>query len=171
MRQTATMDIVIRPARADELDEAGRITAEAFIADGHTSPDGTYAPKLRDARSRAVAAEVLVAVDPSADDTLLGCVTFAPPGSPWGDIARDGEAEFRMLAVDPAARGRGTGEALVLACVERARALGVERLVMSTSQSMLRAHRIYERLGFRRTPDRDWAPIPGVDLITYTLSL
>ncbi|MCZ4120163.1 GNAT family N-acetyltransferase [Streptomyces sp. H39-S7] len=164
------MDIVIRPARADELEEAGRITAEAFIADGHTSPDGTYAPKLRDARARASAAEVLVAVD-AADDTLLGCVTFAPPGSPWGDIARDGEAEFRMLGVDPAARGRGAGEALVLACVERARALGVRQLVMSTQQSMSGAHRIYERLGFRRTPERDWSPVPNVDLFTYALPL
>jgi ribosomal protein S18 acetylase RimI-like enzyme len=170
MRQTARMDITIRPARADELDEAGRITADAFIADGHTAPDGTYAPKLRDARARAVAAEVLVAVD-AADDTLLGCVTFAPPGSPWGDIARDGEAEFRMLAVDPAARGRGAGEALVLACVNRARALGVRQLVMSTQQSMTGAHRIYERIGFRRTPDRDWSPIPGVHLFTYALPL
>ncbi|MEU3465144.1 GNAT family N-acetyltransferase [Streptomyces sp. NPDC006733] len=164
------MDIIIRPARADELEEAGRVTAEAFIADGHTSRDGTYAPKLRDARARAAAAEVLVAVE-AADDTLLGCVTFAPPGSPWGDIAEDGEAEFRMLAVDPAARGRGAGEALVLACVERARALGVQRLVMSTQPSMGGAHRIYERLGFRRTPDRDWSPLPGIDLLTYALPL
>lgn len=170
MRQTAGMDIIIRPARADELDAAGRITADAFIADGHTQPDGQYAPKLRDARARAVSAEVLVAVG-AADDTLLGCVTFAPPGSPWGDIARDGEAEFRMLAVDPSARGRGTGEALVLACVERARALGVRQLVMSTQQSMTGAHRIYERLGFRRTPDRDWSPVPDVHLFTYALPL
>lgn len=170
MRQTAGMDIIIRPARTDELDEAGRITAEAFIAGGHTARDGTYAPKLRDARARSVAAEVLVAVD-ATDDTLLGCVTFAPPGSPWGDIAGDGEAEFRMLGVDPAARGRGAGEALILACLERARALGVRQLVMSTQQSMSGAHRIYERLGFRRTPDRDWSPVPGIDLWTYALPL
>jgi hypothetical protein len=36
---------------------------------------------------------------------------------------------------------------------------------------MVRAHRIYERLGLVRTPDRDWSPMPGVELITYRLDL
>ncbi len=35
-----------------------------------------------------------------------------------------GEAEFRMLAVDPTAQGRGAGAALVEACVVRAIELG-----------------------------------------------
>jgi hypothetical protein len=42
---------------------------------------------------------------------------------------------------------------------------------MSTQQSMSGAHRIYERLGFRRTPERDWSPVPGIDLFTYALPL
>jgi hypothetical protein len=36
------------------------------------------------------------------------------------------------------------------------------------------AHRIYERLGFTRTPDRDWNPLPDLDditLLTYELTL
>jgi hypothetical protein len=36
---------------------------------------------------------------------------------------------------------------------------------------MRAAHRIYERLGFRRAPDRDWSPVPGVDLIAFVVSL
>jgi len=36
---------------------------------------------------------------------------------------------------------------------------------------MLAAHRIYERMGFVRTPDRDWEPIPGLPLLTYALEL
>ncbi len=30
---------------------------------------------------------------------------------------------------------------------------------------------IVERLGFRRAPDRDWRPEPGVNLIGYELDL
>jgi len=36
------------------------------------------------------------------------------------------------------------------------------------------AHRIYERLGFTRTPDRDWNPLPepyDITLLTYVLTL
>ena len=33
------------------------------------------------------------------------------------------------------------------------------------------AHRLYERMGFVRTPDKDWEPRPGIDLITYAMEL
>jgi hypothetical protein len=36
---------------------------------------------------------------------------------------------------------------------------------------MASAHRLYERLGFRRTPEQDWYPAPDVHLITYRLDL
>jgi hypothetical protein len=29
------------------------------------------------------------------------------------------------------------------------------------------ARRMYERMGFVRSPQRDWSPRPGVDLLTY----
>jgi ribosomal protein S18 acetylase RimI-like enzyme len=80
-----------------------------------------------------------------------------------------------MLAVAHAARGRGVGEALVRACAERARAVeGRVRVVLSTQRTMRTAHRLYERLGFVRTPERDWNPLPELDditLLTYALTL
>ncbi len=33
------------------------------------------------------------------------------------------------------------------------------------------ARRLYERLGFVRTPELDWSPLPGVALLTYALPL
>jgi ribosomal protein S18 acetylase RimI-like enzyme len=33
------------------------------------------------------------------------------------------------------------------------------------------AHRLYERLGFTRVPERDWSPVPGVQLVAYALPL
>ncbi|MFD5147540.1 GNAT family N-acetyltransferase [Streptomyces sp. NPDC058401] len=165
------MDIIIRAATAAEYEELGEITARAYLDDGLLtfSADDPYLSRLRDVAGRAPDGEVLVA---AYEDTLLGGVTFAPPGSPLCDIAGPGEAEFRMLAVSPAARGRGAGEALVRACVSRARELeGVGHLVLSTTQKMLGAHRIYDRLGFVRTPERDWYPVPGLPLLTYRLEL
>jgi hypothetical protein len=76
-----------------------------------------------------------------------------------------------MLAVDPAARGSGAGAALVTACLEAARADGCCLVRLSSQESMTAAHRLYERLGFSRTPSFDWSPVPGLQLRTYALPL
>lgn len=116
------MDITIRAALPAEYEELGEITARAYLDDGLLDPEtnGFYLTVLRDVAGRAADAEVLVA---TYDGQLLGGVTFAAPGSPLAEIAGPHEAEFRMLAVSRAARGRGAGEALVRACMDRARAL------------------------------------------------
>ena len=159
----------IRAARPEEYDAVGGLTVRVYVGEGFVAPDSPYLPILRDAAGRAAAAELLVAVDGSG--TLLGSVAFAPSGSEYAEVADPGEAGFRMLVVDPAARGRGVGEALVRACVARATALGCLRVRLSTQRDMHAAHQLYERLGFVRSPERDWSPLPGVDLITYALEL
>jgi ribosomal protein S18 acetylase RimI-like enzyme len=73
--------------------------------------------------------------------------------------------------VDPAVQGQGVGELLVSTCLERARAAGKRRMVISTDPRMTTAHRLYERLGFTRLPERDWSPLPGVDLLVYARAL
>jgi len=164
-------ELTIRAAREDELDAIGRLTYDAYLADGHLAgrEHGAYAAKLADARPRFTEADLLVAVDD--DGTLLGTVTIAHPGSSWREIGREDELEFRMLAVSPAARGRGVGEALTRTVLDRAAELGLRAVVLSSSKSMTTAHRLYERLGFRRTPELDWVPEPGVSLITYRVEL
>jgi ribosomal protein S18 acetylase RimI-like enzyme len=90
----------------------------------------------------------------------------------FGEVTEsEDEAAFRMLAVDPAVRGRGVGELLVRTCLDRAGAAGKRRVVISTDPRMTSAHRLYERLGFRRLPARDWSPVPGVDLLVYSVEL
>ncbi|MGW1162328.1 GNAT family N-acetyltransferase [Streptomyces sp. NPDC002519] len=167
------MDITIRQALPVEYAALGELTARAYLQDGllDFGENDAYLGELRDVAKRAGAAEVLVAVE---DDRVLGGVTFVPAGGPMADIAGPGEAEIRMLAVDHAARGRGVGEALVRVCVDRARTVpGCRRVVLSTQPTMHTAHRIYARLGFLRTPARDWSPLPHLDLVllTYALTL
>ncbi|EGX61416.1 acetyltransferase [Streptomyces zinciresistens K42] len=168
------MDLVIRPAEPDEYGPLGDLTARAYLRDGllDFAESDAYLGVLRDVAGRAAAARVLVAV---GDDRLLGGVTFVPAGGPMADIAGPGEAEIRMLAVDHAARGRGCGEALVRHCVERARAAeGCRSVVLSSQRAMRTAHRLYARLGFVRTPERDWNPFPeltDLTLLTYQLTL
>jgi ribosomal protein S18 acetylase RimI-like enzyme len=166
------MDIVIRAAEPTEYETLGEITAQAYLQDSLLlfGESDWYFEELRNVAKRAAAADVLVAM---ADDTVLGGVTFVPSGGPLADLARPGEAEIRMLAVAHAARGRGVGQALVQACIDRAGAAPATGVVLCTQPTMHAAHRIYERLGFTRAPERDWHPIPGDDftLLTYELTL
>lgn len=167
------MDIEIRVADPTEYAAIGEITAQAYLLDGLLTfgESDWYLGELRDVAKRASAAEVLVATQGSQ---LLGTVTYVPSGGPMANLARPGEAEIRMLAVAQAARGRGAGEALVRACIDRARAADdCTGIVLSTQPIMHAAHRIYERLGFVRAPARDWQPIEGDDftLVTYELTL
>jgi ribosomal protein S18 acetylase RimI-like enzyme len=170
------MDLLIRTATAADLDPAGAVTVEAFVGDGHTHSDSPYVSLLADAARRAAEAELLVAVDPADLSTgptgrVLGCVTFAVGGTEWADIATPSEGEIRMLAASAVARGRGVGEALVRACVQRSRDLGLTGMAFSTRPGMKAAHRIYERVGFRRAPERDWCPRPEIELWVYAMSL
>ena len=76
-----------------------------------------------------------------------------------------------MLAVAPEQRRRGVARALVGVCLERAIEHGYTAVVLSSLAEQTRAHRLYEGLGFRRLPDRDWSPAEGVVLWAFGLDL
>ncbi len=158
----------VRPAAVHELDAVGALSVAAY-EDFMLGPRDPYRARVGDAATRAREAELWVVAE---DDDLLGCVTYCPPGSPWRELATDArEGEFRMLAVHPAARGRGAGRALAVHCEARARAHGATRMVLSSLAEMTAAHRVYGRLGYVRDPDRDWSPMPDVHLIAFVKEL
>ena len=97
------------------------------------------------------------------DGRVIGTSATVRYGSRFGWVG--------MVLVDPSAQGRGIGKALMVRCIERARALELVGLALSTQPSMRAAHRVYERLGFVRAPERDWQPMPGIDLLVYRLDL
>jgi GNAT superfamily N-acetyltransferase len=110
---------------------------------------------------------VLVAVD--TDGAILGTVTYIPGPGPLAESERDDEAGFRVLAVDPAAQGRGVGRALAEACVARARTAGRAGVAILTRPSMRAAHRLYESMGFVRDRADDWEFEPGEWLWGYRI--
>jgi predicted N-acetyltransferase YhbS len=158
----------VRQARPHEYEAAGEVTVRAYA--GLVASDREYVDELGRAAHRAEHTELLVAVD-EKDGEVLGTVAFVTPGSPYAEVAREGEGEFRMLAVGPNARGRGIGEALVQACLDRARRHGFHAVAISTVWDMRAAHRLYARMGFHRAPERDWWPVPEVELICYLKDL
>ncbi|HEX5540310.1 MAG TPA: GNAT family N-acetyltransferase [Micromonospora sp.] len=162
--------ISIRPALPADFDAIARLTVAAYEADGQLVGEHGYGRVLADVSSRAHAGELLVAVD-QPSGTVLGSVLFVLPGSPYAELSGSGEAEFRMLAVDPSAQGRGVGSALVRACLTRAVELNCQAVVICTRSFAAAAHRLYARLGFVRTPERDWSPMVDVELHVLRLDL
>ena len=158
----------IRTARADELTEVGELSLIAYRAEGLAPEGNQYADRLTDAVSRHREAELLVAADHTG--RLLGTVTVARPGTPWAQVAGPDEIEFRMLAVHPDGRWRGIGRALVDSVLDRARVEGFRGVALSTMESMRAAHHLYERIGFRRAPHRDWRPNERVTLWVFELA-
>jgi ribosomal protein S18 acetylase RimI-like enzyme len=159
----------IRRARPEDHEAVGRATVAAYAAYLDPATDSGYVEHLRDTARRDREAELWVAFDDDA--TVLGSVTSCPEGSPWRELARPGEGEFRMLAVDPAAQGQGVGRALVAQVVDGFRTDGAHSIVLCSMTTMTAAHRLYERLGFARDPGLDWSPVPGVDLVAFRLEL
>ncbi len=166
---TGAASISIRVADSTEYAAIGALTEQVYVGEGHTEAGSDYVAELRDVAARAAETDVLVATDPLGQ--LLGAVALALPGSAYAELGGPGEAEFRMLAVAPEARGRGVGRALVAACVARARAAGCARMVLSTQAEMAAAHRLYGTVGFRRAPERDWRPYPELTLLAFELEL
>ena len=78
----------------------------------------------------------------SLDDEVVGCAMYYPLTTP-------GVTEIKRVFVDPDARGKGAGRALVQACMTRARVDGYSRMVLDTMVRLSEAIALYERLGFK----------------------
>lgn len=161
----------VREVRREDYDDVAQLTAAAYVGDGFVSADdGDYLPMLMDTAHRARHGVLLVA---ELEQQVVGAVTLAEAGGEYADIARDGELEFRMLAVHPGAQRNGIGRALVRAVVEHARASGdIHAVVLSTEEKMDGAHELYASMGFQRRPDRDWSvPEYSIRLLVFQLSV
>ncbi|MCA1833255.1 MAG: GNAT family N-acetyltransferase [Actinomycetota bacterium] len=158
----------IREAHDHEYDAAGHIAVEGY-RDFYRDRFGDYEGRLRDIAARAAAAHVLVAID---NGEVVGTVTYvSDPRSDFAQHAEPHEASIRMLSVAPAHKRRGIGKALSVACIERARAEGKRRIVLHADEIMQASRALYESLGFRRDPARDFEPDDETMLLCYVLEL
>jgi GNAT superfamily N-acetyltransferase len=88
-------------------------------------------------------------------------VGFATIFWTWSTLSASRIAVMNDLFVSADARGAGTADALIAACVERARAHGATSLDWQTARDNERARKVYDRVGGRA--DDRW--------VDYSLSL
>ena len=162
------MSVAFRRATPSDFPEVRRITRDAYLHAGHFAADHPYLGILEDVEHRAKHAQVWVA---ESAGKVVAAVTLTFAGQPYSEIALDGELEFRMLAVDPARQGGGLGRAVVRRVIEHARTLPEIGAISITSATFMdHAHALYESLGFRRAPERDWY-VPGEDVLLWVFTL
>lgn len=111
----SSTNIQIRPTTPDDLRRIEDFI-EPFVAEGRILPRTTE--ELRDLLEHAFLAE--------ADGEVVGFGTLEIYSSKLGEI--------RSLAVQKSERGRGIGQALVEACLRRARREGVFEVMVITSE-------------------------------------
>jgi ribosomal protein S18 acetylase RimI-like enzyme len=75
--------------------------------------------------------------------------------------------EVRFLAVLPQTRGQGIGTILMKECERRVQEAGAQAIGLHTAEVMQTAIRMYERLGYVRTPETDFQAGDGVVVIGY----
>lgn len=143
--------------------DIGDIRLAAYHADGFLSRESRYATVLHGLGASGTG-RVLVAVD---GDRILGTVMLQFWPEAGKVVHGPEEAEIRALAVTPSAQRMGAGRALLHAVIAEAAASGVRYLTLCTLPEMRTAHRMYERAGFARLPERDWSPQPDSPLLAY----
>jgi GNAT superfamily N-acetyltransferase len=153
----------VRLAREDEYSAVGELTVLGFATGpyAHLPKSPERQALERDAGARAGDGGLLVAVE-HGSERLLGTATVTRADNPISRQAIDGEAELRLVAVDPAARGRGVAQALLQASIELAESWGVPGLILDTGPLNHTAQRNYLRAGFTRVASRETNTESGV---------
>ena len=159
----------VRRIRPDEYREAGRVTRAAYdeFVEPADSDWGGYLNEIADVAGRAGKVLVLVAAE---DRRVLGSASLETEEAGIGDDPIEpGAANIRMLGVDPDARGRGAGRALLEACIAEARRQGKHAVTLHTTEDMHAALALYASAGFVRDPARDWKVDDDLFLTAYRL--
>jgi ribosomal protein S18 acetylase RimI-like enzyme len=136
---------------------------------GHLPKSAQRRAFERDTGGRASSGTVLVS---RRGGRVVGTASVLRAATPYARVAVPGEAELRLLAVDPDVQGARIGEALVRASLEAALAWGADALVLDTGRLNVRSQALYERLGFDRASERDAVASTGdVDAVAYRFPL
>ncbi|MGH1366191.1 MAG: GNAT family N-acetyltransferase [Calditrichia bacterium] len=159
----ASNKYTLRDALPGEFPEIGKLMVRVYsVLEGFPTPEEqpAYYKLLANIGSltNSPQTRLLVAVTPSGK--IGGAVVYFGDMQYYGSggtaTSEKNAAGFRLLAVDPAARGNGLGKLLTNACIQTAKSAGLNQMVIHSTEAMKIAWGMYERIGFIRSEDLDF---------------
>ena len=156
-------EYTIRNAKPEEFSEIGKIMVEVYSQlDGFPKQDEQpeYYKMLANIGEFTKKPKTCLIVAVADDGKIGGALVYFDDMQYYGSggtaTQEKNAAGFRLLAVDPSARGQGLGKLLTLECIKRAKDSKQKQVVIHTTRAMQTAWKMYENLGFKRSEDLDF---------------
>ncbi len=157
------MAAVLRDLQPGDIDWVIRSHGELYASE--YGFDASFKALVAD-----IAAEFVASCDPAWERCWIAEKDGAPVGSLFLVKASDDVAKFRLLLIDPKARGQKLGLRMVTEAIAFARQCGYRRITLWTQSNLGAARKIYQDAGFALVatePHRSF----GQDLIGETWDL
>ena len=156
-------EYIVREAYTNEFSELGALMVDVYAQlEGFPGPDEIpdYYDKLRNVGEFTKSPKTKLIVAASREGKIDGGLVYFGDMRYYGagedSTLRQQAAAFRLLAVNPQIRRKGIGKLLIEACFEQARKEGFEDLMIHSTEYMMDAWRMYERMGFERFSETDF---------------
>lgn len=164
----------IRDAQQKELSFIREQRVEAYKDHRNNIPEEHWEALRKAISSEADQQPGVELIVCEMEDKIVGSVALFPAKTDAyeGYVDVLDYPEIRVLAVSPKARGQGVASALIDECIKRASAKGYDFIGLHTGDFMKDAISLYERYGFERLPQHDFAPADdGIIVKAFRLSI
>jgi len=167
---------MVRNANPSEFEAIGKLMVEVYSQlEGFPKPidQPNYYKMLTNVGELTTKPETELLVSVSANGKPVGAVVYFGDmkyyGSGGAATSEKNAAGFRLLAVDPSARGLGIGKLLINECIRKAKDKNLSQVIIHSTKAMQIAWKMYEQIGFKRSEDLDFIqgelPVFGFRLI------
>ncbi len=157
-------EYIIRDAISSEFKKIGKLMVNVYSQlEGFPNKDEqpNYYKTLANIGSLTKNPKTRLLVAVSSNKKIEGAVVY------FGDMKYYGSggtatheknaSGFRLLAVDPGARGKGVGRLLINTCLQIAKDESQKQMIIHSTKAMQIAWEMYESMGFTRSHDLDFA--------------
>ena len=163
------MAVIVRNALNYEFNDVALLAVEAYSEYSHTLTSDNWEIMRTNLSNVAEIAKQGRLIVAQLEQKIVGSVVYYSPRTSDSRFFQPEWASLRMLAVLPQYQGQGIGQQLSLECVHRSKQDEAGVIGLHTSELMVAARRMYERLGFKQ--DIELPRSLGIRYWRYVLKL
>lgn len=156
-------EYIVRHANPEEFEQIGKLMVRVYSQlEGFPKQDEqpVYYKMLANIGELTNKPETELLVAVSIENKMAGGVVYFSDMQYYGSggtaTQEKNAAGFRLLAVDPSARGKGIGKLLTNECIRKAKEKQLSQVIIHSTKAMQTAWKMYEGMGFKRSEDLDF---------------